>query len=449
MQKLFTLVITLTTLTSAAQLKVDTALTIEHLIDTVLVGKGIRVGNVELNGHKVGVGYFQTDSAVIGMKSGILLSTGSVFEAATGNNTPGATGYLQRFGTTTRKSRRGDRDLNRICKGRTHDVNIIEFDFIPFHNKVAFNYCFASEEYPEYVGSRYNDVFAFIVQGPGVRKTNLAVLPDTKDPITINNVNHKKNKKLYITNDYFVNTGLHKNVAFKPRLSFFRRFWNWISGKNKPGGALFYAREAEKKKLNQVLVNGFQYDGFTQVFAAEFHVTPYEKYHLKIAIGDTGDAAFDSGVFLEEGSLTAVMDTTAKDFAVYQDLSQVLDFDSLLAKSFVVPSVPEEETFEITNVYFDFDEFAIPDTSHQHLDFLAQHLAKNNQIQCALWGYTDNKGSKRYNQNLSEKRAIEVMNYLKSRGIEPQRMTYQGNNFSDPVADNVSETAGHKTVGLR
>ena len=228
MRFFFLLIFSIFTIQVSGQLKVDTSYTIEHLIDKVLVGKGIRVGNVKLNGHKVGLGYFQTDSAVIGMNSGILLSTGSVYDATGENNTPGQSGALFSYGTATKnkRSRRGDRDLNKICRGRTYDVNIIEFDFVPFNNNVTFNYCFASEEYKEYVGSRFNDVFAFIVEGPKLRKTNIAVLPNSKLPITINNVNHKKNKNFYINNDYFVNTGLYKNVNFKPRVSIFRKLWN-------------------------------------------------------------------------------------------------------------------------------------------------------------------------------------------------------------------------------
>lgn len=420
----------------------DTAYTVEHLIDKVLVGKGIRVGNVKLSGHKVGLGYFQTDSAVIGMNTGILLSTGSVFDATGSNNTPGKSGTLYSFKTATktkRRSSRGDRDLNRICKGRTYDVNIIEFDFVPFHNRVAFNYCFASEEYKEYVGSRFNDAFAFIVNGPGMRKTNLAVLPNTKEPITINNVNHKKNQQFYINNDYFVNVGLYKNVPYQPRVSFFKRLWIWLFKKKKDGNTLFYTLEGEKKKLNQVLVNNFQYDGFTKVFAAEFYVTPFQKYHLKIAIGDVGDAIFDSGVFLEQGSFTAIKDTTEEDFVDYIDISNTLDFDSIFGlKEPVIPTI-EQETFEITNVYFGYDAVSIPDTAKTNLDKLAEYLIKNSSLKCALWGYTDNKGSKNYNQKLSEKRALQVMYYLTTKGIDRRRMEYQGNNYDEPIADNKTE----------
>lgn len=425
-----------------AQLKIDTAFSVDELVDSILVGNGIRVGNVKLNGHKIGLAHFQTDSAAMGMKSGILLSTGSAFDAAGKNDTPGKSGTLFSYNTNTkskRLSRRGDRDLNKLCRGKTRDVNILEFDFVPLHNRVAFNYCFGSEEYREYVGSRFNDVFAFIISGPGVRRQNLAVIPGTSEPVTINNVNHKKNKKYYVNNDYFVNVGMYKSVKYKPRVSFFKGLWIWLFKKNE--GALFYEMKGEKKKLNQELVNNYQYDGFTTVMEAEFNAIPYKKYHLKIAIGDAGDAIFDSGVFLEKGSLHAIRDTSHLQYKEYDDLSQAFNFDSLFnppkPDKPVAGELPEE--VKLTNIYFDHDKSSISDTAYRNLDSLAKYLKRDSKLYCSIWGYTDNKGSKKYNQELSETRARSVVGYLVSKGVDPSRLNYEGHNFEMPLADNDSE----------
>ncbi len=61
---------------------------------------------------------------------------------------------------------------------------MLTIHFTPTGNQVRFSYVFASEEYNEYVGSEYNDLFAFFVGG-----TNYAVLPGTSTPVAINNVN--------------------------------------------------------------------------------------------------------------------------------------------------------------------------------------------------------------------------------------------------------------------
>lgn len=427
-----------------AQLKIDTTMTIDSLIDNVLVGKGIRVGNVVLNGNKLGIGYFQTDSAVIGMNSGVLLSTGFAMDAAGENDTPGKSGVLYASKTYSKKQYKkvikGDKDLNKICKGRTKDVNIIEFDFVPFDNHVVFNFSFGSEEYKEYVGSDFNDVFAFIVDGPGVRKTNLAVIPGTKTPVTINTINHKKNNEFFIDNDYFINFGLTKGTGTQPKVSFLKFWWHYFFGEK--NSELFYTSEKNKEKLNQVLVNHFQYDGFTTVLTADLFVKPFQKYHLKIAIGDAGDAIFDSGVFLEEGSFCSFKDTTHIKYSEYKDLKNYFNFDSIFG-NYTYPSIPKikeiKEQFEITDIYFDHDKYEILEIDKPSLDSLAIYLKSHPLYICYLTGYTDNTGSNKYNQKLSEKRAISVTKYLKSKGVEADRLIYEGNSFYDPIAENSSE----------
>jgi hypothetical protein len=63
---------------------------------------------------------------------------------------------------------KGDRDLGKLSRGKVCD-QAISWSSTLFHleNEIKFNYIFASEEYKEYVGSRFNDVFGFIVTGDG------------------------------------------------------------------------------------------------------------------------------------------------------------------------------------------------------------------------------------------------------------------------------------------
>ena len=54
-------------------------------------------------------------------------------------------------------------------------------------------------------------------------------------------------------------------------------------------------------------------------------------------------------------------------------------------------------------------------------------------------GYTDNTGSKPFNQKLSQQRADAVMNWLAEHGVDKSRMTAKGYGDSRPVADNSIE----------
>lgn len=421
----------------AQHLKIDTTYSAENLVDRMLSGAGIRVGNVQHTGIKNSIGYFNTDTAMLDIKSGLLLTTGSVTYINRPNTTPGTSGVS--WDPNKSKRYKSDRDLNKLCKSITYDHVILEFDFIPFHNHLTFRYLFASEEYCEYVGSRYNDVFGFFISGPGVRPQNLAMIPGTKLPVTINTVNHKQYGDIWMSNDFFLNYAISKGGSKAPIGVVFKSWWNKLVNKKNHHKGYFELPDV-KKRLNQTLVNGIEYDGMTHALEVHCIVEPGKRYHLKIAVGDVGDAYYDSGVMLEENSLRSFRDTTVAKYFPYPDINELLNWDSIFGRKQIPPIVPTPpviaEEFEITNIIFDFDKFNLTDTAHTQLNNLTGYLLKHPEFKLIITGYTDNKGSRSYNQNLSEKRAKEVMQYLVKKGITAKRMQYIGNNFENPVADN-------------
>lgn len=428
----------LLTLTSAlhAQLTFDTSYTAKELVDKFLVGQGMRVGNVTYTGPHASVGYFKSGNNAIGVESGILLSTGKIAEATGPNNSPWTTTSFTPVKSKTRP--KGDRDLNRISKSVTYDVCILEFDFIPFNNRIVFSYVFGSEEYPEYVGSRYNDVFGFIVDGEKLHHVNLATVPKTLLPVTVNNINSKQNKGFYIDNDYFKKVDLKKNLPGKEKKK-----------KDKTPYSDYYETDKRKlRKLNKSLVDAIQFDGLTTLMTASCYVVPFKKYHMKIAIGDVGDPQYDSGVFLEEGSFRSERDPSQTKFKDYPDQSATLNFDSIFglkailsvaSKDSLAKEEAEYERFTLTNINFETDKFIIPDTSKSELSLLADYLEHHPDFKCELYGYTDNRGSKKYNQQLSESRAFAVMNFLLAKKVSAARLKIVGYNFENPIADNSDE----------
>src|SRR5690606_39091386 len=76
-----------------------------------------------------------------------------------------------------------------------YDKSVLEFDFIPTGDTISFNYVFASSEYNSFTCTQYNDAFGFFLSGPGINgpfsnnAVNLAVVPNTTIPITVNTVN--------------------------------------------------------------------------------------------------------------------------------------------------------------------------------------------------------------------------------------------------------------------
>jgi hypothetical protein len=119
---------------------------------------------------------------------------------------------------------------------------------------------------------------AFFISGPGFigpftnGGVNLAIIPGTNTPVSINTVN------LGVAGT----AGSTFNcAAIDP---------NWATYN------IYYTQNTQ---------NSIQYDGKTVVLTARAAVQCGEEYHIKLAIGDGGDSSFDSGVFLEAGSFSS------------------------------------------------------------------------------------------------------------------------------------------------
>jgi len=82
----------------------------------------------------------------------------------------------------------GDADLENaipdVATGDSNDATIIEFDFVPVINSMSFEFIFAAEEYGQFQ-CLFTDAFAFLLTGPDGVTTNLALVPETTDPISV------------------------------------------------------------------------------------------------------------------------------------------------------------------------------------------------------------------------------------------------------------------------
>lgn len=446
---MFYILVFYSSLIKGQSIQVDTSSTAEYLVDKILVGNGMRVGNVKIKGVKESYCYFAMDTSLIGMKSGLLLSTGNVLNVFKENTSPGTSGISWDYSKNKRFKK--DKDLNKLCKGRVYDQIILEFDFVPFDNQISFEFSFASEEYTEYVNSGFNDVFGFFISGSGMKKKNIAVIPNSKEPITINNLNQKENEELFISNDYFLNYGVLKSATNRPKKRWLKHLWNKLFNKKNQKTGYFILPEV-KKKLNQAIVKNLEYDGFTKVIKASCTLIPWKKYHLKIAVGDVGDAIFDSGVFLKEGSFQSVLDTSVLNFKPYTNLYAKMNWDSVFGiKKVLVDTIPivenyneeqiveKEEKFKVINIYFDTDDYSIPDTSKTNLNNIARFLNYHKNLSLLIVGHTDKKGSKKHNLELSQKRAHEVGHYLTTIGVDVTRLFYSGESYNNPIGNNSQE----------
>jgi|GEM_PF-460222 len=245
-----TLIAALFVLTPAAQaqLVVSPQANLQQLAASI-TGPGVTISNPVITCHGLGYGEFSYTGSALSAEEGVILTTGRITDAIGPNNNGGGGNWFAQ-GTP------GDPILNAVTGRTTMDACKFEFDIIPTGDSLSFNFVFASEEYNEWVGSQYNDVFGFYISGPGIvgdpnagNEKNIARIPGSNQPVTINNVNNGSNSAYYFDN---------------------------------AGGATI------------------QYDGFTRHLVARSAVTPCQSYHLKLVIADASDRKYDSGVFIEK-----------------------------------------------------------------------------------------------------------------------------------------------------
>ncbi|MBC7606450.1 MAG: T9SS type B sorting domain-containing protein [Burkholderiales bacterium] len=259
-----------------AQLMIDdTAKTPAQLVRDVLVGLGVTPLNIKFNGTaananqvKDQVAEFNTNfnQTNMGIKRGVLMTTGKAMFAMGPNTSHNNLGTGQIFSSSPFGV---DPDLQQLSGSSISSSAILEFDFLATGLEVNFDFVFGSEEYAGYVNF-INDTFGFFLSGPGItglysnNAKNIALVPNTNIPISIDTVNNGPN-----------NNGSCTNCAY---------YFN-----NGPFGM----------NPNNSSVETVEYDGFTTVLTATSAIQCGETYHIKLAIGNVTDNYLDSGVFLK------------------------------------------------------------------------------------------------------------------------------------------------------
>ena len=250
-----------------AQVTVTTVTPAEAV--AALVGPDLEVTNITFTGDAIQLGVFQNAAGNFPIANGIILSTSHA-----GDFMPGA------FNGEPTAPVNVEQDLLDIANsvppligqtfvvGDVNDVAILEFDFVASGPILTFKYVFGSDEYLTFVNSQYNDVFAFLISGPGLAgpyaspaafpdgAQNIAGVPNSDPflPITISSVNNVLNNQFYIDN---------------------------------PGN---------------VINNTVSCTGYTDSLRVYSDLQCGQTYHMKLAIADGSDNALKSIVLFEEGS---------------------------------------------------------------------------------------------------------------------------------------------------
>jgi outer membrane protein OmpA-like peptidoglycan-associated protein len=93
----------------------------------------------------------------------------------------------------------------------------------------------------------------------------------------------------------------------------------------------------------------------------------------------------------------------------------------------------------LNNIFFDTDKFDLREKSMTELDKISRFLNENPKIKVEISGHTDDQGADAYNQQLSQKRAKAVGEYLVTRGVAVSRLKEVGYGAKKPLKPNDSE----------
>lgn len=194
--------------------------------------------------------------------TGVILSTGNAASFTQSSGDPNRSTST----STDTSGPNNNADFNALAGANTYDASYLTVDFIPTGNVMTISFTFASEEYPEYVNSIYNDVVGVWVNGAPV-EVDLST--------SVNGVNGLNNENLYVSNT---------NDAYNTEM-----------------------------------------DGFTLTMTVSFPVDVGVLNTLRIGIADVGDASYDSNLLIAGDSIQTVLIANDDEITMGTNFTRNLD----------------------------------------------------------------------------------------------------------------------------
>ncbi len=255
---------------AASTLPVNTSATATQMAQTIF-GDGVTVVSASYTGDAASSGvYTNGDTIAPGVTpsdTGVILSTGRAQDITNSSGAANQSGST----TTNTNGVNNDAGFNALAGTRTYDASWMDIDFIPTGDTLTMQFVFASDEYPEWVNSIYNDIVGVWSNGTPV---DLAIGNGDTDP---GNVNATNTQNLYVDN-----TGSAYNTEM---------------------------------------------DGFTVTLTLSIPVNPGVVNSIRIGIADVGDSSYDSNLLIAGNSMQTVV--VATDDLTHLDATQTKVLDAL------------------------------------------------------------------------------------------------------------------------
>jgi outer membrane protein OmpA-like peptidoglycan-associated protein len=113
--------------------------------------------------------------------------------------------------------------------------------------------------------------------------------------------------------------------------------------------------------------------------------------------------------------------------------------DSVFVKDIYLQPVEMNVMSTFHNIRFATNSYELPTAAMIELDQLVQLLKENKGLKVEIGGHTDNVGKQEDNLLLSNNRAKVIVDYLSSKSIAIERLSFKGYGSTKPIADNNTE----------
>ncbi len=230
---------------TASELTINTGASSTAMANEMF-GPGITVLTANYSGDNRSSGIWSDgdsiSDAVTPSDTGVMFSTGRLSNFTHGSGDPNV-----RSNTSSNTwGSNNDSDFNAAAGQNTYDASFLEATFIPTTDFISMQFTFSSEEYPEYVGSIFNDAVGIWINGALVESPIFQIAQ-------INNVNSGSNATLFNNN-----TDDHANTEM---------------------------------------------DGYTVTLTVKMAVTNGATNTIKIGIADVADSSYDSTLLIAGNSI--------------------------------------------------------------------------------------------------------------------------------------------------
>lgn len=170
---------------AGVEMPIDRNATAMQMAETIF-GDGVTVVNASYTGDRNSSGIYTNGDAispgVMPADTGVMFSTGDL-RGFTNNSTQA---NLRPNTSTNTSGPNNDADFNAAAGTNTYDAAFLEADFIPTGDTMTMQFVFASEEYPEWTGSQFQDFVGVWINGTQV---HITVGDGDIDPGNLNGTN--------------------------------------------------------------------------------------------------------------------------------------------------------------------------------------------------------------------------------------------------------------------